>query len=210
MRNQRRSNSLQPINRASIIDPRSQEFSSLVSTNNLAQVLLLQTTERHPLSTSSSSSSSPAQSLERSPPANRPITPVSQRTTSRPNRPPPPPPRPPPYDGPIGPRFDDIRIPSHLLNDARPPFYTEQRLQRLLYGLIPDPTTTRPHRSPITYEPTPTTRDNIDLLNDVKKLIIQASELHQDIEVKLTRIQLQLLRQDFERQDEIERFSDLH
>ena len=201
MRNQRRSNSLQPINRASIIDPRSQEFSSLVSTNNLAQVLLLQTTERHPLTTSSSSSSSPA---------NRPITPVSQRTTSRPNRPPPPPPRPPPYDGPIGPRFDDIRIPSHLLNDARPPFYTEQRLQRLLYGLIPDPTTTRPHRSPITYEPTRTTRDNIDLLNDVKKLIIQASELHQDIEVKLTRIQLQLLRQDFERQDEIERFSDLH
>jgi hypothetical protein len=48
------------------------------------------------------------------------------------------------------------------------------------------------------------------LLDDVKKLIIQASELHQDIEVKLTRIQLQLLRQDFERQDEIERFSDLH
>jgi hypothetical protein len=32
-------------------------------------------------------------------------------------------------------------------------------------------------------------------------LIIQASELHQDIEIKLTRIQLQLLRQDFERQD---------
>ena len=198
MRNQRRSNSLQPINRASIADPQSQEFSSLVSTNNLAQVLLLQTTERHPLSTSGSSASSPA---------NRPITPVSQRTTSRPNHPPPPPPRPPPYDGPI---FDHRRIPSHLLNDARPPFYTEQRLQRLLYGLIPDPTNTRPHRSPLTFEPTRTARDNIDLLNDVKKLIIQASELHQDIEVKLTRIQLQLLRQDFERQDEIERFSDLH
>ena len=198
MRNQRRSHSLQPINRASIVDPQSQEFSSLVSTNNLAQVLLLQTTERHPLSTSGSSASSPA---------NRPITPVSQRTTSRPNRPPPPPPRPPPYDGPI---FDHLRIPSHLLNDARPPFYTEQRLQRLLYGLIPDPTNTRPHRSPLTFEPTRTARDNIDLLNDVKKLIIQASELHQDIEVKLTRIQLQLLRQDFERQDEIERFSDLH
>ena len=198
MRNQRRSNSLQPINRASIADPQSQHFSSLVSTNNLAQVLLLQTTERHPLSTSSSSSSSPA---------NRPLTPVSQRTTSRPNRPPPPPPRPPPYDGP---RFEHIRIPSHLLNDDRPTFYTEQRLQRLLYGLIPDPTNTRPHRSPLTFEPTRTARDNIDLLNDVKKLIIQASELHQDIEVKLTRIQLQLLRQDFERQDEIERFSDLH
>jgi hypothetical protein len=207
MRNQRRSNSLQPINRAPIVDPQSQNFSSLVSTNNLAQVLLLQTTERHPLSTSSSSSSSPAPSLERSPPVSRPITPVSQRTTSRPNRPPPPPPRPPPYDGPI---FDHIRIPSHLLNDARPTFYTEQRLQRLLYGLIPDPTNSRPHRSPITFEPTRTVRDNIDLLNDVKKLIIQASELHQDIEVKLTRIQLQLLRQDFERQDEIERFSDLH
>ena len=207
MRNQRRSNSLQPINRASIVDPQSQESSSLVSTNNLAQVLLLQTTERHPLSTSSSSSSSPAPSLERSRPVSRPITPVSRPTTSHPNRPPPPPPRPPPYDGPI---FDHIRIHSHLLNDARPPFYTEQRLQRLLYGLIPDPTNTRPHRSPLTFEPTRTARDNIDLLNDVKKLIIQASELHQDIEVKLTRIQLQLLRQDFERQDEIERFSDLH
>ena len=207
MRNQRRSNSLQPINRASIVDPQSQESFSLVSTNNLAQVLLLQTTERHPLSTSSSSSSSPAPSLERSRPVSRPITPVSRPTTSRPNRPPPPPPRPPPYDGPI---FDHIRIHSHLLNDDRPPFYTQQRLQRLLYGLIPDPTNTRPHRSPLTFEPTRTARDNIDLLNDVKKLIIQASELHQDIEVKLTRIQLQLLRQDFERQDEIERFSDLH
>ena len=200
MRNQRRSHSLQPINRASIVDPQSQEFSSLVSSNNLAQVLLQQTTDRHPLSTSSSSSSSQAPSLERSPPASR-------RTTPRPNRPPPPPPRPPPYDGPI---FDHIRIPSRLLNDARPPFYTEQRLQRLLYGIIPDPTITRPRRSPLTFEPTRTARDNIDLLNDVKKLIIQASELHQDIEVKLTRIQLQLLRQDFERQDEIERFSDLH
>ena len=208
MRNQRRSHSLQPINRASIVDPQFQNFSSLVSNNNLAQVLLLQATERHPLSTSSSSSSSPAPSLERSRPASRPITSVSQRTTSRPSRPPPPPPpRPPPYDGP---RFDHVRIPSHLLNEATPPYYTEQRLQRLLYGLIPDPTNTRPHRSPITYEPTRTARDNIDLLNDVKKLIIQASELYQDIEVKLTRIQLQLLRQDFERQDEIERFSDLH
>ena len=197
MRNPRRSHSLQPINRAPIVNPQSQEFSSLVSTNNLAQVLLLQTTERNPSTSSSSSSSS----------VRRPITPVSQRTTSRPNRPPPPPPRPPPYDGPI---FDHIRIPSRLLNDATPPFYTEQRLQRLLYGLIPDPTNSRPHRSPITFEPSRTARDNIDLINDVKKLIIQASELHQDIEVKLTRIQLQLLRQDFERQDEIERFSDLH
>jgi len=207
MRNQRRSHSQQPTNRAPTIDPQSQQIESLVSTNNLAQVLLLQTTERHPLSTSSSSSSSPAPSLERSRPVSRPITPVSQRTTSRPNRPPPPPPRPPPYDGPI---FDHIRIPSNSLNDSRPPFYTEQRLQRLLYGLIPDPTNSRPHRSPIRFEPTRTVRENIDLLNDVKKLIIQASEIHQDIEVKLTRIQLQLLRQDFERQDEIERFPDLH
>jgi hypothetical protein len=199
MRDQRRSHSLQPINRASIVDPQSQGSPSLVSTNNLAQVLLLQTTERDP-SSRSSSSSSPAPSLERSPPVNR-------RTTPRPNCPPPPPPRPPPYDGSI---FDHTRIPSHLLNGDRPPFYTEQRLQRLLYGLIPDPTNTRPRRSPLTFEPTRTARDNIDLLNDVKKLIIQASELHQDIEVKLTRIQLQLLRQDFERQDEIDPFSDLH
>ncbi len=199
MRNQRRSHSLQPINWAPIVDPQSHEFHSLVSTNNLAQVLPLQTTERHPLSSSSSSSSSDP-SLERSPPASR-------RTTSRPNYPPPPPPRPPPYDGSI---FDHLRIPSHLLNGATPPFYTEQRLQRLLYGLIPDPTNTRPRRSPLTFEPTRTASANIDLLNDVKKLIIQASELHQDIEVKLTRIQLQLLRQDFERQDAANHFTDLH
>ena len=199
MRNQRRSNSLQPINRASIVDPQSQESSSLVSTDNLAQVIQIQTTERHP-QTSSSSSSSSAPLLERSPP-------VSRRTTSRPSRPPPPPPQPPAYDGSI---WDHTRIPSNPLNNARPPFYTQQRLQRLLYGLIPDPANTRPHRSPLTFEPTYTARDNIDLINDVKKLIIQASELHQDIEVKLTRIQLQLLRQDFERQDEIDPFSDLH
>jgi hypothetical protein len=200
MRNQRRSHSLQPINRASIVNPQYQDFSSLVSTNNLAQVLLLHTTERHPLS-SSSSSSSPVPLLKRSPP-------VSRQTTSRPSRPPPPPPpRPPPYDGPI---FDHIRIPSHLSNEATPPFYTEQRLQRLLHGLIPDPTNTRSRRSPLTFEPTHTVSENIDLLNDVKKLIIQASELHQDIEVKLTRIQLQLLRQDFERQDGADYFTNLH
>jgi hypothetical protein len=199
MRNQRRSHSLQPINRATIVDPQSQEFSSLVSTNNLAQVLLHQTTERHPLS-SSSSSSSPTPPLERSPPVNR-------RTTPRPNRPPPQPPQPPPYDGP---NFDHTRVLPHTLSGDRPPFYTQNRLQRLLYGLIPDPTNTRPRRSPLTFQPTRTVRDNIDLINDVKKLIIQASELHQDIEVKLTRIQLQLLRQDFEQQDEIDPFSDLH
>jgi hypothetical protein len=41
-------------------------------------------------------------------------------------------------------------------------------------------------------------------------LIIRTSELHQDIEVKLTRIQLRLLRQEFERQDETDNFTDLH
>ncbi len=199
MRNRRRSHSLQPINRAPIVDPQSHEFASLVSTNNLAHILLLQTTERHPLSSPSSSSSS-APSLERSPPANRP-------TTSRPNYPPPPPPRPPPYDGST---FDRFRIPPHLLNEATPPFYTEQRLQRLLHGLIPDPANTRSRRSPLTFEPTHTASENIDLLNNVKKLIIRASELHQDIEVKLTRIQLQLLRQDFERQDGTDYFTNLH
>jgi hypothetical protein len=199
MRNQRRSHSLQPINRAPIVDPQSNDNPSLVSTTNLAQVLLIQTTERHPLS-SSSSSSSPAPSLERSPP-------VSQRTTSRPNCPPPPPPRPPPYTSSTS---EHLRVPSHLLNEATVPFYTEQRLQRLLYGLIPDPTNTRPRRSPLRFEPTRTASENIDLLDDVKKLLIQASEIHQNIEVKLTRIQLQLLRQDFERQDRTNHLTNLH
>jgi hypothetical protein len=199
MRNRRRSHSLQPINRAPIVDPQSNDNPSLVSTTNLAQVLLLQTTERHPLS-SSSSSSSPAPSLERSPP-------VSQRTTSRPNCPPPPPPRPPPY---TSSRFEHFRIPSHLLNEVTVPSYTEQRLERLLYGLIPDPTNTRPRRSPLRFEPTRTVNENIELLDDVKKLIIQASELHQNIEVKLTPIQLQLLRQDFETQDGTDHLTNLH
>jgi hypothetical protein len=199
MRNRRRSHSLQPINRAPIVDPQSTNNPSLVSTTNLAQVLLLQTTERHPLS-SLSSSSSPAPALERSPP-------VSQRTTSRPNCPPPPPPRPPPY---TSSRFEHFRIPSHLLNEVTIPSYTEQRLESLLYGLIPDPTNTRPRRSPLRFEPTRTVNQNIDLLDDVKKLVIQASELHQDIEVKLTRIQLQLLRQDFQRQDGTDHLTNLH
>ena len=199
MRNQRRSNSLQPINRASIVDPQPQDF-SLVSTNNLAQVLLLQTTERHPLTSSSSSSSSPAPTFERSPP-------VSQRTTSRPNCPPPPPPRPPPYTSAI---FDHLQIPSHLLNEATVPFYTQQRQNRGLRYLLPDPTNTRPRRSPLAFEPTRTVSEHIDLIDDVKKLIIRASELHQDIEVKLTRIQLRLLRQEFERQDEINNCTNLH
>ena len=199
MRNRRRSHSLQPINRAPIVDPQSNDSPSLVSTANLAQVLRIQTIERHPLS-SSSSSSSPAPSLERSPP-------VSQRTTSRPNCPPPPPPRPPPYTSSIS---EHLRVPSHLLNEATVSFYTEQRLQRLLYGLIPDPTNHRPRRSPLRFEPTRTASENIDLIDDVKKLLIQASEIHQNIEVKLTQIQLQLLRQDFERQDGANHFTNLH
>ncbi len=194
MRNRRRSHSLQPINRASIADPQSEDNPSLVSTTNLAQVLLLQTTDRHPLS-NSNSSSSPAPSLERSPP-------VSQRTTSRPNCSPPPPPRPPPYTlRHISSRLEHFRIPSRLINEATDPPHTEQTLQRLLYGLIPDPTNYRPRRSPLRFEPTRTASEKIDLLDDIKKLLIQASEIHQNIEVKLTRIQLQLLRQDFERQD---------
>jgi hypothetical protein len=199
MRNRRRSNSLQPINRAPIVDTQPNVNPSLVSTANLAQVLRIQTTERHSLS-SSSSSSSPAPSLERSPP-------VSPRTTSRPNCPPPPPPRPPPYTSSIS---KHLPIPPHLLNETTVPFYTEQRLQRLLYGLIPDPTNHRPRRSPLRFEPTRTASENIDLIDDVKKLLIQASEIHQNIEVKLTRIQLQLLRQDFERQDGANHFTNLH
>jgi hypothetical protein len=203
MQNRRRSHSLQPINRAPIVDPQSDDNPSVVSTTNLAQVLLLQTTDRHPLS-SSSSSSSPAPSLERSPP-------VSQRTTSRPTCSPPPPPRPPPYTPRhISSRLEHFRIPSRLLNEATDPPHTEQTLQRLLYGLIPDPTNHRPRRSPLRFEPTRTASENIDLLDDVKKLLIQASEIHQNIEVKLTRIQLQLLRQDFERQDGANHFTNLH
>ena len=144
MENQRRSHSLQPINRAPIADPQFDESPSLVSTNNLAQVLLLQRADQRSSDSSSSSSSSPAPSFERSPP-------ISRRTTSRPNCPPPPPPRPPPYTSAI---FDRIQIPSNLLNEA--------------------------------------------------------SEIHQDIEVKLTRIQLCLLRQEFERQDEINNCTNLH
>ena len=194
MRNRRRSHSLQPINRAPIVDSQSNHNPSLVSTTNLAQVLLIQATDQHPLS-SSSSSSSPAPSLERSPP-------VSQRTTSRPNIAPPPPPRPPPYTPRhISSRFEHFRLPLCILNEAADPPHTEQTLQRLLHRLIPDPTNYRPRRSPLRFEPTRTVNENIDLIDDVKKLIIQASELHQDIEIKLTRIQLQLLRQDFERQD---------
>ncbi len=203
MRSRRRSHSLQPINRAPIVESQSNDNPSLVSTTNLAQALLLQTTDRHPLS-SSSSSSSPTPSLERSPP-------VSQRTTSRPNRSPPPPPRPPPYTPRhISSRLEHFRIPSHPLNEATDPHYTEQTLQRLFYGLIPDPTNHRPRRSPLRFEPTRTASENIDLLDDVKKLLIQASEIQQNIEVKLTRIQLQLLRQDFERQDGTNHSINLH
>jgi hypothetical protein len=200
MRNQRRSHSLQPINRAPIADPQFDESPSLVSTNNLAQVLLFQTADQRSSDSSSSSSSSPAPSLERSPP-------VSRRTTSRPNCPPPPPPRPPPYTRAT---FDRLQIPSNLLNEATVPFYTQQRQHIGLRYLLPDPTNTRPCRSPLAFEPTRTVSEHIDLINDVKKLIIQASELHQDIEVKLTRIQLRLLREEFERQDELNNCTNLH
>jgi hypothetical protein len=200
MQNQRRSHSLQPINRAPIVDPQLDESHSLVSTNNLAQVLLLQTTDQRSSTSSSSSSSSPAPTLERSPP-------VSQRTTSRLNCPPPPPPGPPPYTSAI---FDHLQIPSHLLNEASVPFYTQQRQNRGLRYLLPNPPNTRPRRSPLAFEPTRTVSEHIDLIDDVKKLIIRASELHQDIEVKLTRIQLRLLRQEFERQDEINNCTNLH
>ena len=89
MQNQRRSHSLQPTNRALVIDPNLQESPSLVSTNNLATALQ-QTATLRPSTSSSFSSSSPAPSLKRSPP-------VGQRTTSRPSQPPAPPPGPPPY-----------------------------------------------------------------------------------------------------------------
>jgi hypothetical protein len=201
MRNQRRSHSLQPINRAPIADPQFDESHSLVSTNNLAQALLLQTADQRSSDSSSSSSSSPGPDIERSPP-------VRRRTTPRPNcPPPPPPPRPPSYTSAI---FDRPRIPFNLLNEATVPFYTQQRQNRGLRYLLPDPTNTRPCRSPLAFEPTPTVSEHIDLINDVKKLIIRASELHQDIEVKLTRIQLRLLREEFERQDEINNSTNLH
>jgi hypothetical protein len=198
MRNRRRSHSLQPINRAPIVDPQSDDIPSLVSTSNLAQVLLHTTTRSS--SPSSTSSSSQAPSLERSPP-------VSRRTTSRPKGPPPPPPGPPPYTSAI---FDHLQIPPNLLNEATVPFYTQQRLNTRLRYLLPDPTNTRPRRSPLAFEPNRTVSEHIDLLDDVKKLIIRASELHQDIEVKLTRIQLRLLRQEFERQDKANNCPDLH
>jgi hypothetical protein len=185
MRNRRRSHSLQPINRAPIVDPPSNEFPSLVSTNNLAQVLL-QTTTQHP-STSSNSSSSPAPSLEQSPP-------VSRRTTSRPNRPPPPPPRPTPYTS-----SEVFCTHQASINNERNQSLN-QRLEEILQGFIPNPIFTPRRRSP-QFQPSRIVNNNVELINEVKHLLIKASELHQDIEVKLTRIQLRLLKQEFERQD---------
>ncbi len=185
MRNRRRSHSLQPINRAPIVDPQSNESPSLVSSNNLAQVLL-QTTSRRP-STSSTSSSSPAPSLEQSPPINR-------RTTSRPNCPPPPPPQPPPYTS-------SAAFCSHQAS-----IETEQnrllnlQLKQILHGFIPNPIFTPRRRNPA-FQPSRIVNNNVELINEVKHLLIKASELHQDIEVKLTQIQLRLLKQEFERQD---------
>ena len=196
MRNRRRSHSLQPVNRAQIIDPNSPQPHSSVSTANLTQVLL-QTNAQCPSPSPSPSSSSQAPSLERSPP-------VSRQTTSRPTRPPPPPPRPPPYTSSI---FDHLDLSSHqAFPTTEDPWSSRQRLETIFRGIIPDPTNTRPRRSPLTFQPVRTVSENMELLDDVKKLIIRASELHQDIEVKLTRIQLMLLRQEFERQDQNKHF----
>ncbi len=151
MRNRRRSHSLQPINRAQIADSDFHEPHSLVSTVNLAQVLVQTTTQ------SSSSSQSPSASFPTPSPSGSPL--IGHRITSRPTRPPPPPPRPPPYTSSI---FDHLQIPSHLLNDATVPFYTEQRLNTLFRGLLPDPTNTRPRKSPLTFEPTRTVSKNIE------------------------------------------------
>jgi hypothetical protein len=192
MRNQ----SLQPVNRAQVVDTDSQHNLSLVSTQNLTQVIQQQTATIRPFSSSSSLDSTEAPPPERSPP-------VTRRTTSRPARPPPPPPRPPPYTSSI---FDHLELSSHQLNNATNTLYTEQRLKTLFRGLIPDPTNARPRRSPLTFQSARTVSENIELLDDVKRLIIRASELHQDIEVKLTRIQLMLLRQEFERQDQTNHF----
>jgi hypothetical protein len=192
MQNPRRSHSLQPINQAQVVDPEYQESPSLVSTTNLAQVLQQTATQR--TSASQSPSSSQAPSLERSPP-------VTRRSTSRPTQSPPPPPiRPPPYTS-------SAFFCSHPASfDEEHTWSSRQRLEAIFRGLIPDPNNTRPRRSPLTFQPTRTVRDNIELINDVKQLIIQASELHQDIEVKLTRIQLLILRQEFERQDKTNNF----
>jgi hypothetical protein len=185
MRNRRRSHSLQPTNRAPIVDPQSDDLPSLVSTNNLAQVLLQTTTRRS--STSSTSSSSRAPSLERSPPVNR-------RTTSRPNCPPPPLPRPPPYTS-------SAVFCSHLASEENTPNRSlNQQLEDILRGFIPNPLFTPRRRNPA-FQPSRIVNNNIELINEVKHLLIKASELHQDIEVKLTRIQLRLLKQEFERQD---------
>ncbi len=175
MRNRRRSHSLQPINRAPIVDPQSNDFPSLVSTNNLAQVLLQSTIQRptiRHLSTSSTSSSSPAPLLEQSPP-------VSRRTTSRPNcPPPPPPPRPPPYTS-------SAAFCSHQasVNNERNQSLNLQ-LEEILQSFIPNPIFTPRRRNPA-FQPSRIVDNNVQLINEVKHLLIKASELHQDIEVKM-------------------------
>jgi hypothetical protein len=185
MRNRRRSHSLQPTNRAPIVDPQFNKFPSLVSTNNLAKVLL-QTTTQHP-STSSTSSSSSAPSLEWSPP-------VSRRTTSRPNCPPPPPPRPPPYTS-----SDDFCSHQASVNNEQNQSLN-LRLEEIFQGFIPNPIFTPRRRNPA-FQPSRIVNNNIELINEVKHFLIKASELHQYIEVKLTQIQLGLLKQEFEQQD---------
>jgi hypothetical protein len=190
MRNQRRSHSLQPINRAPIVDPQYHDSPSLVSTNNLAQVIQQSTFQRptiRRLSINSTSSSSPAPSLEQSPP-------VSRRTTSRPSHPPPAPPRPPPYTS-------SVFVGSHQesVENERNQSLNLQ-LEDILQTFIPNPIFTPRQRNPA-FQPSRIVDNNVQLINEVRHLLIKASELHQDIEVKLTRIQLRLLKQEFKRQD---------
>jgi hypothetical protein len=190
MQNQRRSHSLQPINRAPIVDSQYHDFPSLVSTNNLAQFLLQSTIQRptiQRLSTNSTSSSSQAPSLEQSPP-------VSRRTTSRPNGPPPPTQQPPPYTS------SDIFGSHQASVNNKQNQSLNLRLEEILQGFIPNPIFTPRRRNPA-FQPSRIVDNNVQLINEVKHLLIKASELHQDIEVKLTRIQLRLLKQEFERQD---------
>jgi hypothetical protein len=61
-----------------------------------------------------------------------------------------------------------------------------QQLEAIFQGFIPNLIFTPRRRSPIAFQPSRTVNNNIELINEVKHLIIKASELHQDIEVKIT------------------------
>jgi hypothetical protein len=58
---------------------------------------------------------------------------------------------------------------------------------------LPDPEIVTSRQGPIAFQPNWTVNNNIELINNMKHLIIRASELHQDIDVKLTILQLILL-----------------